>query len=139
MLERAPVNLRNRYLLVFLASIALLFVQGLPLHAHGAHHHAPHNEQLDTPHHPHEHHADIHVGEFSEHDADHSSVATIDLSAVAVMKKVSADSLFVAILAFCLMLLVPYQRRPVLWSAFPETSVNTPSFVLRPPLRAPPR
>lgn len=136
MSESASAKLRSRFLLVLLASVALLFVQGLPLHAHGAHHHTPQHEQLEA---PHAHHADVHVGEFSEHDADHSSVATIDLSAVAVMKKVSLDSVFVAILAFCLLLLVPFPRRPVLWSAFPETSFNTLSFVLRPPLRAPPR
>ena len=138
MLRPAPVKQRIRYVLVFLASVALLLVQGLPLHAHSAHHHAPQNKQLDAPH-SHQHHADIHVGEFSEHDADHSSIATIDLSAVAVMKKISADSLFVAILAVCLLLLAPFQRRPILWSAFPETSFNTLNFVLRPPLRAPPR
>ena len=117
-----------------LACMALLFVQNLPLHAHGLHHHQDSAGQAAL----HEHFADIHVGEFAEQDIDHSSVATIDLSAVAVMKKISADSLFVAILMFCFLLRVPVQAGQVFWSVFPPTNVSANNFVLRPPLLAPP-
>lgn len=131
-------NRRNRILMVFVTIVALLFVQGLPLHAHNPH---DHHEQLDQMGMlgEHEHHVDIHVGSSDVNDEDHGPTTEIDLSAEAIVKNIKLVDVPGAALILFVVLFVPLLTSVNRWLITFESLFTTRSIAFRPPLRAPPQ
>lgn len=131
-------NRRNRLLMVFMAVMALLFVQTLPLHVHSSHDHHKQLDQvgmLDN----HEHHSEIHVASSdANNEEEHDPATEIDLSADAVVKNLKFSDTLVAVLFLSVILLVPLLVRAYYWPVNLEVSFTTRGIAFRPPLRAPP-
>lgn len=130
-------NRRNRILMVFMAIMALLFVQTLNLHAHNPHGHHTQLDQmgmLDN----HEHHSEIHIGSSNTNDEAHGPATEIDLSAKAIVKNFKFSDTLVAVLTFFAFLFVPLLVGGYRWSIGLEAPFTTRGTAFRPPLRAPP-
>ena len=130
-------NRRNRLLMVFMAVMALLFVQTLPLHVHSPHDHRKQLDQvgmLDNHAHP-----EIHVASSDANiEGEHDLATEIDLSADAVVKNLKFSDTLVAVLFLSVILLVPLLVRAYYWPVNLEVSFTTRGIAFRPPLRAPP-
>lgn len=121
--------------MVFIAIMALLFAQALPLHAHNPHdrHNPP--DRLGMPD-KHEHHAATHIADVN--DEAHGPATEIDLSTHAIIKNLKSSDTLIAVLTFIAILFVPLLINGNRWSIRPAAPLAAGGMAFRPPLRAPP-
>lgn len=132
---RSCIHKRHkRTVTVFMAVMALLFAQTLPLHAHNAADHHQPLQQMGIP----EHHSEIHVATSDVNDKSHSTLSEIDLSAEAVVKRLTFNDSLLATLTFFAILFIPLLISTARWSATLQRPFTTRGIAFRPPLRAPP-